>query len=89
MPWADIPGRSHLITPDELATTLRDTGFALEVWNDLTEFAVAAMTPIFEAPTDPLGLQLVVPDIASKVMNLLKNARDDRLRLIHAVAQAV
>ena len=26
VPWADIPGRSHLITPDELATTLRDTG---------------------------------------------------------------
>ena len=89
VPWADIPGRSHLITPDELATTLRDAGFALEVWNDLTEFAVAAMTPIFESPTDPLGLQLLVPDIETKVMNLLKNAREDRLRLIQAVALAV
>jgi SAM-dependent methyltransferase len=88
VPWADIPGRSHLITPDELATTLRDAGFTLEVWNDLTEFAVAAMTPIFESPTDPLGLQLVVPDIETKVMNLLKNAREDRLRLIQAVALA-
>ena len=89
MPWADIPERSHLITPDELATTLRDAGFALEVWNDLTEFAVAAMTPIFDAPTDPLGLQLLVPDIETKVMNLLRNAREDRLRLIQAVALAV
>jgi len=89
VPWADIPERSHLTTPDELATTLKDSGFELEVWNDLTEFAVAAMTPIFEAPTDPLGLQLVVPDIAAKVKNLLKNARDDRLRLIQAVALAV
>jgi sarcosine/dimethylglycine N-methyltransferase len=89
VPWADIPERSQLITPDELATTLEDTGFALEVWNDLTEFAVAAMTPIFEGPTDPLGLQILVPDIETKVMSLLKNAREDRLRLIQAVALAV
>jgi hypothetical protein len=47
------------------------------------------MTPILEAPTDPLGLQLLVPDIATKVMNLLTNAREDRLRLIQAVAVAV
>jgi len=89
LPWADIPERSHLITPDELATALQDAGFALEVWNDLTEFSVEAMTPIFEAPSDPLGLQLLVPDIATKVMSLLKNAREDRLRLIQAVAVAV
>jgi SAM-dependent methyltransferase len=89
VPWADIPERSHLITPDELATTLQGAGFTLEVWNDLTGFAVAAMTPILEAPTDPLGLQLLVPDIAAKVMNLLTNAREDRLRLIQAVAVAV
>jgi SAM-dependent methyltransferase len=89
VPWADIPERSHLITPDELATTLEDAGFALEVWNDLTEFAVETMTPIFEAPNDPLGLQLLVPDIQSKVVNLLKNTRENRLRLIQAVARAV
>jgi sarcosine/dimethylglycine N-methyltransferase len=88
VPWADIPERSHLITPDELATTLRDAGFALDVWNDLTEFAVAAMTPIFEASSDPLGLQLLVPDIEAKLMNLLDNAREDRIRLIQAVALA-
>ena len=89
VPWADVPERSHLITPDELATTLQDAGFALEVWNDLTEFAVEAMHPIIEAPDDPLGLQLVVPDIKTKVANLLKNARENRVRLIQAVAVAV
>jgi SAM-dependent methyltransferase len=89
VPWADMPERSHLITPDELATTLQGAGFTLDVWNDLTEFAVAAMTPILQAPTDPLGLQLLVPDIATKVMNLLTNAREDRVRLIQAVAVAV
>lgn len=89
VPWADIPERSHLVTPDELATTLQDAGFALEVWNDLTDFAVEAMTPIFDAPADPRGLQLLVPDIQTKVRSLLSNAREHRLALIQAVARAV
>ena len=89
VPWANVPERSHLITPDELATTLQDGGFALEVWNDLTEFSVEAMTPLFDAPGDPRGLQLLVPDIQTKVRNLLSNARENRLVLIQAVARAV
>jgi SAM-dependent methyltransferase len=89
VPWADIPERSHLVTPDELATTLQDAGFALEVWNDLTDFAVEAMTPIFDTPADPRGLQLLVPDIQTKVRSLLSNAREHRLALIQAVARAV
>jgi SAM-dependent methyltransferase len=89
LPWADVPERSHLVTPDELAEALQQAGFTLEVWNDLTEFAVEAMTPIFDGPTDPHGLQLLVPDIGSKVRNLLTNARENRLVLIQAVARAV
>jgi sarcosine/dimethylglycine N-methyltransferase len=89
VPWADVPERSHLVSPDELASMLGDAGFALEVWNDLTEFAVEAMTPIFDAPGDPHGLQLLVPDIQTKVRSLLRNARENRLVLIQAVARAV
>lgn len=89
VPWADVPERSHLVSADELATTLQDAGFALGVWNDLTEFALEAMTPIFDAPGDPRGLQLLVPDIQTKVRSLLRNARENRLVLIQAVARAV
>ena len=88
VPWADTPDRSHLVTPDELAAKLRAAGFTLEVWNDLTDFAQVAMAPIVEAPPDPLGLQLLVPDIDVKVKNLLLNAREDRIRLIQGVARA-
>ncbi len=88
VPWADTPERSHLVTPDELAAALEAAGFTLEVWNDLTEFTLAAMAAIFEAPADPLGLQLLVPDIETKVKNLVQNARENRLRLIQAVARA-
>ena len=88
VPWADVPERSHLITSDELADALQNAGFTLEVWNDLTAFTVEAMAPILTAPVDPLGLQLVVPDIKTKVANLLTNARENRVRLIQAVAVA-
>ncbi|WP_428342855.1 class I SAM-dependent methyltransferase [Mycobacterium sp.] len=88
VPWADTPEGSHLITPDELRTTLQRAGFTIDRWNDLTDFAVAAMTPVFDAAPDPLGLQLLVPDIATKGKTLIANAREDRLRLIQAVATA-
>ncbi|WP_428341185.1 class I SAM-dependent methyltransferase [Mycobacterium sp.] len=88
VPWADTAERSHLITPEQLATQLHDVGFRVETWNDLTDFAITAMTPVFQAPPDPLGLQLVVPDIQTKGHTILRNAREDRIRLIQAVATA-
>ncbi len=75
--------------PTTCSATLQDAGFSVEVWNDLTEFAVEAMTPLFDAPADPRGLQLLVPDIQTKVRSLLRNAREGRLALIQAVARAV
>ncbi len=86
VPWADTPDRSFLISPEQLAIELRAAGFTIDTWNDLTDFAVAAMTPVFEAPLEPGGLQLLVPDIQAKGRNILTNARENRLRLIQAVA---
>lgn len=86
VPWADTPERSHLITPDQLRATLRDAGFSIAVFTDLTDFTVTAMTTVLEATPHPLGLQLLVPDIQVKGRSILTNAREDRLRLIQAVA---
>ncbi len=88
VPWADTPERSHLITPDRLREVLGEAGFTVETWNELTDLAVTAMTPVFDAPPHPLGLQLLVPDIQTKGKSILANAREDRLRLIQAVASA-
>jgi SAM-dependent methyltransferase len=88
VPWADSPERSHLITPDQLRAALTDAGFRVDTFHDLTDFAVAAMTPVFQAAPDPLGLQVLVPDIQAKGTSILTNAREDRLRLIQAVATA-
>jgi sarcosine/dimethylglycine N-methyltransferase len=88
VPWADTPDRSHLATPGELRELLAAAGLTTTAFNDLTDFAVQAMTPVFDAPPDPLGLQLVVPDIAEKGRAILTNANENRLRLVQAVAVA-
>jgi hypothetical protein len=46
------------------------------------------MRAFFAAPANALGLHVFVPDIASKVANLVANAEQDRIRLIQAVLTA-
>ena len=43
LPWADQPGRSHLVSSDQLRAVVESAGFAVEHWNDLTEQAAAMM----------------------------------------------
>src|ERR1700757_979446 len=43
LPWADRPAVSHLATSDQLRATVESSGFAIEVWNDLTDQASALM----------------------------------------------
>src|SRR5689334_24497523 len=43
VPWAASPQQSHLVTPEKLASLLREADFATTHWNDLTEPAQKAM----------------------------------------------
>jgi SAM-dependent methyltransferase len=88
VPWATDSRDSHLITPDELREMTARTGFAITAWNDLTDSAAKAMRAFFAAPANPLGLQVFVPDFATKAANLIANAEHNRIRLIQAVLTA-
>jgi SAM-dependent methyltransferase len=88
VPWADNQDRSYLVTTEELRRLLEDAGFAVSVWNDLTDFATTAMKAAFAGGPPTLGLQLLVPDFAEKGANLVLNGQEGRLRLIQAVAIA-
>lgn len=88
LPWADRPERSHLVTPDQLRTTVESSGFVVEHWNDLTDHASAFMQALLNQPTNPLGLQAFVPDLKRKVKNLTRALADGRLRAIQGVARA-
>jgi hypothetical protein len=88
LPWADQPGVSHLATSAELRAAVESCGFAIEVWNDLTDQAAATMEMVASLPPDPLGLHAFVTDFAEKARNLTVALADGRLRAIQCVAQA-
>lgn len=88
LPWADQPGRSHLVAPDQLRATIESAGFAIEHWNDLTEQAATLMQALLTLPANPLGLHAFVADFEEKAKNLTAALSDGRLRAIQGVARA-
>ncbi len=89
LPWADQPEYSQLVTPDELHSVIKDSGFAIEHWNDHTDQAAALMQTFLTLPTNTLGLHAFVTDFAVKAANLTAALIDGRLRVIQGVARAV
>jgi SAM-dependent methyltransferase len=87
LPWADHPGQSHLVTPDQLRATVEAAGFAVEHWADLSAQAATVMQTFLTLPTNPLGLHAFVADFATKATNLAAALADGRLHAIQAVAR--
>lgn len=88
VPWADTPDLSHLVSPDALRDLLHGAGFDVVHFNDLSAQAAEFMTTVNAAGPPPIGLHLLVPDIARKGPNIVANLSEDRVRLIQAVARA-
>ncbi|VBA35902.1 Sarcosine/dimethylglycine N-methyltransferase [Mycobacterium innocens] len=88
LPWADQPGRSHLVTAGELRAVVESAGFAVEHWSDLTEQATTTMQLLLSMPANPLGLHAFVADFAQKAENLTRALGDGRLRVIRGIARA-
>jgi sarcosine/dimethylglycine N-methyltransferase len=89
LPWADRPGRSHLVSAGQLRAAVESAGFAVDQWNDLTDQAAALMDAIMSRPPAPLGLHAFVRDFAVKAGNLTKGLGDGRFRVIQGVALAL
>ncbi len=88
LPWADQPGRSHLVSAARLRAAIEGAGFAVSHWADLTGDAAALMRAVLSRPPAPLGLHAFVPGFAAKAANLTEGLAAGRLRVIQAVAVA-
>jgi SAM-dependent methyltransferase len=86
VPWANSPEQSHLVRPERLAEILREAGFVIEHWNDLTEAVGGAMGDFFAGEQPLLGLHVFVPDFEAKVNNLVRALAEGQARLIQGVA---
>jgi SAM-dependent methyltransferase len=88
LPWATRPDVSHLVTTEQLKSSIESAGFEIERWNDLTDQAASTMQALLALPPNPLGLHAFVADFAVKARNLTAGLADGRLRAIQGVARA-
>lgn len=77
--WASVAADSHVVSPDELRAAIESAGFGIEHWTDRTD----SLAP---PPPGPLGLQVFVPDFATRLANFVAALTDGRLHLIQALA---
>ncbi len=89
MPWARGPEASHLLSSDATRRAIEAAGFSLVAWEDTTASARAAAEKRegVVPPPGSLGLQLVLgSDFPAIGANLLRNLRESRIGVVHAVA---
>ena len=90
VPWASGPEISHLFSPEEIQKSLRNAGFRVEVWNDVTQDATnwfrAAMEKAVKEGPPPLSRGILLgPEFPIKAANVLRNLEEDRLRVVRAI----
>lgn len=90
VPWAEDPAVSHLASVNETRDLVSEAGFEIRVWDDLTRDAVEFYQGLADTPPtpQPLGLHLLVADLATKGANLRRNAEEGRIVLVRCVADA-
>ncbi len=91
VPWAEGPESSSLATVEATRVLLAAAGFEVNVWEDLTADATDFYAALAAGPASaqPLGLHLVIANMAEKGANLKRNVEEGRLTLIRCVARAV
>lgn len=90
VPWASGPELSHLFFPEEIRKSLQNTGFRIEVWNDVTQASKdwfrAAMEKAMKEGPSPLSRGILMgPEFPIKAANVLRNLEEDRLRVVQAI----
>ncbi|MGI8650642.1 MAG: class I SAM-dependent methyltransferase [Rubrobacter sp.] len=96
VPWAREPAISHLMTQDELRSTIAGTGLRQLVWMDeTTEAAEWFRERAAEMPSGPpsgpppLGLPLVLgPSFKEMFGNQVRNLREGRISIARGVFEA-
>lgn len=92
VPWATDERVSFLASALETQAIIASAGFRTQLWEDVTEGAIEFYKSASAAPAEtrpPLGLHLVIPNIAEKLANLWRNAEEGRIIVVRCVAEAV
>jgi len=83
LPWASVPADSCLATPDEMALLLGKSGFAPELFEDISEAHLAR--PSSDGPPCSLSLAVYVENLSEKARNARRSLQEGQIRLIRGV----
>ena len=92
VPWATDERVSFLASALETQAIIASAGFRTQLWEDVTEEAIEFYTAASTARPEalpPLGMHIVIPNIAEKFVNLRRNAEEGRIIVVRCVAEAV
>ena len=90
VPWAGDASESYVASAVDMRAALEAAGFAIDVWDDTTRFALDALStppPPNAGRNAALALPIVVgADFPARAGNLARNVRAGRARFVHVVA---
>jgi ubiquinone/menaquinone biosynthesis C-methylase UbiE len=90
VPWARTAAISYLQTSEAMRKAIENAGFALMVWNDVTESALEFLDAMISRSRNgdrpPLGLDLLLgPEFPEMVRNFRQNLHEGRSGVVQAV----
>lgn len=89
-PWASEPAISFLWPLNAVRKTLEDIGFAITEWEDKTRHSEEFISKMKDAGPQPIGIHLLMGDTApTKIQNVMRNLRENRITVIQAVAEKI
>jgi ubiquinone/menaquinone biosynthesis C-methylase UbiE len=93
-PWASNKSISFLFTPQSTRAALERVGFRVVAWQDTTEEALeqqmARAKALETGSLPPLGLHILIGEAFPTVTkNMLRNLREERLKLFNTVLERV
>lgn len=86
LPWATDPADSYLAPVEEMRSVLAATGFALEVFEDMSEAHLASAAA---AAPNALTLGVFVENLGLKAANARRSLEEGQVRLVRGVFRAV
>ena len=81
-PWAQSAQTSTVLTEAQTRLAMEGAGLAIEIWNDVTNEAVAWFGQTRMPAQGPSLVTLLGPNFPEMAMNLARNLREGRLRLV-------
>jgi sarcosine/dimethylglycine N-methyltransferase len=88
-PWAQSAANSFLLNEDETVAALQRAGLHLEVWEDVTEDAIAAIAAArASSPPGPTLGSIMGARFPEMTLNYARNLSEGRLRVVMGRAVA-